>query len=54
MCDSNVGVAKRIDLQSVSEDVAALLKKLDKEAAGEISVHEIKKIEKKLGDIIRK
>ena len=52
MCDSNIGVAKRLDLVSISEDIAEFVKKLDKEAEVKISVDEIKKIEKKLQKII--
>ncbi|WP_441279867.1 hypothetical protein [Bradyrhizobium sp. 63_E2_N1_3] len=54
MCDSNVGVAKRLDLESISEDIADLVKQLDKKVEGEISVDELKKIEKKLHDIVHK
>lgn len=52
MCDSNVGVAKRLDLVSISEDIAEFVKKLDHEVEVEISVDEIKKIERKLHKII--
>ena len=27
MCDNNVGVAKRLDLESISQDIAKLVKK---------------------------
>ena len=54
MCTSDIGVAKRIDLESISEDLSELIKQLDKDAEGEISVAEVRKIEKKLGDIVRK
>jgi hypothetical protein len=53
MCTSAIGVAKRIDLESISEDLSELIKQLDRNAEGEISVAEIHKIEKKLNDIIR-
>jgi hypothetical protein len=52
MCDQNVGVARRLDLESISEDIAELVKQLDKKAEGEISVDEIKKIERKLHRIV--
>jgi hypothetical protein len=52
MCDSNVGVAKRIDLESISEDIANFVDQLDDEIDVEISVEEIKKIEKRLHDIV--
>jgi hypothetical protein len=52
MCDSNVGVARRLDLESISEDIAELVKQLDKKAEGEISVDEIKKIREKLHKIV--
>lgn len=54
MCDQNVGVAKRLDLESISEDIADLVKQLDKKVEGEISVDEIKRIEKKLRKIVHK
>ena len=31
MCDNNVGVAKRIDLESLSKDIADLVKQLGQE-----------------------
>lgn len=34
MCSNNVGVAKRLDLESISEDIAKLVKELDKEVEG--------------------
>jgi hypothetical protein len=53
MCDENVGVAKRLDLESISKDIAKLVKQLDKEVEGEIQVREVKKIEAKLHKIIK-
>ncbi len=53
MCDSNIGVAKRLDLVSISEDIAEFVKRLDNEIDVEISVDEIKKIEKKLHKVIQ-
>lgn len=52
MCDNNVGVAKRLDLESISKDIAELVKQLDQEVEGEIQVREVKKIEAKLEKII--
>jgi hypothetical protein len=52
MCSNNVGVAKRLDLESISEDIAKLVKELDKEVEGEVQVSELKKIEAKVHKII--
>lgn len=53
MCDNNVGVAKRLDLESISKDIAALVKQLDKEVEGNVHTHELKKIEEKVQKIIK-
>jgi hypothetical protein len=53
MCSNNVGVAKRIDLESISEDIAALVKKLDKEVEGPVQVRDLKKIEAKVQKILK-
>ncbi len=53
MCDNNVGVAKRVNLESISKDIADLVKKLDKEVEGEVQVRDLKKIETKLQKIIK-
>jgi len=53
MCTGNVGVARRIDLESISEDIAKLVKELDNEVEGEIKVDELKKIETKVQKIIK-
>jgi hypothetical protein len=53
MCDSNVGVAKRIDLENISKDIAELVKQLDKEVEGDIQVRDVKKIEEKLKKIVK-
>ncbi len=53
MCTGNVGVARRIDLESISEDIAKLVKELDNEVEGEVKVHELKKIDHKLQKIIK-
>ncbi|MGA2372177.1 MAG: hypothetical protein ACLPPV_01725 [Candidatus Korobacteraceae bacterium] len=52
MCSNNVGVAKRLDLESISEDIAKLVKELDKEVEGEVQVSDLKKIEAKVHKII--
>jgi hypothetical protein len=52
MCDT-VGVAKRLDLESISEDIADLIKKLGKEVEGEVHTSELKKIETKVQKIIK-
>jgi hypothetical protein len=52
MCQNNIGVAKRIDLVSISDDIAEFVKQLDKSVDVEISVDEIKKIQKRLHRII--
>jgi hypothetical protein len=52
MCDSNVGVAKRIDVERISKEVADLVKHLDKEVKVEIKVSDVRKIQEKLKKII--
>ena len=52
MCDNNVGVAKRLDLETISKDVAELVRKLDKEVEGDVEVRDLKKIKTKLERII--
>ena len=54
MCTGNVGVARRIDLESISEDIAKLVKELDNEVEGEVKVkvHELKQIDTKIQKII--
>jgi hypothetical protein len=54
MCTNNVGVARRIDLESISEDIAALIKQLGREVEGDIDVAEVKKIETKLRKVVEK
>jgi hypothetical protein len=55
MCTGNVGVARRIDLESISEDIAKLVKELDNEVEGEVKVkvNELKTIGTKIEKIIR-
>jgi hypothetical protein len=53
MCDNNVGVAKRVDLESVSKDLAELVKQLGKQAEGPVQVNDLKKVETKVQKIIK-
>jgi hypothetical protein len=52
MCDT-VGVAKRVDLESISEDIAKLVKQLGSEVEGDVQASELKKIETKVQKIIK-
>jgi hypothetical protein len=53
MCDDNVGVAKRLDLESISKDIADLVKQLDKKVEGPVQVRNLKTIEAKVQKIIK-
>ena len=53
MCKNNVGVAKRIDLESISTDIADLVKQLDNEVEGDVQVHDLKKIEAKIQKLMK-
>jgi hypothetical protein len=56
MCDNNVGVAKRLDLEHISKEMADLIEKLNKDVkSGEVNVpvQDVKKITKKLEGIIK-
>jgi hypothetical protein len=53
MCDNNVGVAKRLDLESISKDIAELVKQLDKKVEGPVKVHDLKTVEGKVQKIIK-
>jgi hypothetical protein len=53
MCDDKVGVAKRLDLESVSKDIADLVKQLDKKVEGPVNVHGLKTIEAKVQKIMK-
>ena len=53
MCSNNVGVAKRIDLESISEDIARLVTQLGDEVEGEFQVDDLKNIKNKLRKIIK-
>ena len=50
MCDNNVGVAKRLDIENISKEIADLVKELDEEI--EIHVPDVKRITEKLERII--
>jgi hypothetical protein len=52
MCDT-VGVAKRLDLESISKDIADLVRQLGKEVEGDVSTSDLKKIETKVQRIIK-
>ena len=52
MCDHNQGVAKRIDLESISKDIADLMEQLKSEVEGNIRVSDVKRVEQKLKKIL--
>jgi hypothetical protein len=55
MCSNNVGVAKRIDVENLSKEIADLVKILDKEVAGaevNVPVQHVKNVTKALEKII--
>jgi ribosomal protein S10 len=52
MCDT-VGVAKRLDLESISKDIAELVKQLGKEVEGPVKTTNLKKIETKVQRIMK-
>lgn len=51
MC-KDVGVVKRLDLESISKDIAELVKQLGKEVEGEVQGSDLKKIDAKIHKII--
>jgi hypothetical protein len=51
MCDQNVGVAKRLDIDKLSKDIAALAKGLEKEV--KVNVSDIKSIQAELERLIK-
>jgi len=56
MCDNNVGVARRIDVEHISEEIAALIKTLDKEVKGDevrLPVAKVKKIAKDIEGLLK-
>jgi hypothetical protein len=55
MCDNNVGVAKRIEVERISKEIAELVKALDEEVNGDdvnIPVQKVKKVKEKLDKMI--
>lgn len=55
MCDNNVGVAKRIEVERVSKEISDLVKALEKEIKGDevnIPVQKVKHVKERLGKII--
>jgi hypothetical protein len=46
------GVAQAIDLESISKDIAELVKKLDKKVEGPVSVEVLKRVQAKIGKIL--
>jgi hypothetical protein len=55
MCDNNVGVARRIEVQRISKEISDLVRELDKEIQGEdvnIPVQKVKQVNKQLERII--
>jgi predicted methyltransferase len=52
MCTSDSGVAKRLDIVNISEDLAEFINRLGKEVEVDVNVEEIKNIEKRLRKII--
>lgn len=53
MCDNNVGVAKRIELESISKDIAALVKELEEKVEGPVKVSHLKAVETKIQKILK-
>jgi hypothetical protein len=56
MCDNNVGVAKRIEVESISKEISDLVKALEKEIHGgdvNIPVPKVKQIKERLDKIIK-
>ena len=55
MCDSNVGVARRIEVESVSKEIAELMKELDKDVGGEhvdVPVKKLRRVTERLTKIL--
>jgi hypothetical protein len=51
-CDEHRGVTRRIDLESLSDDIQRLVKQLGEEVEGSVQVDDLKNIKKKLEKII--
>jgi hypothetical protein len=52
MCDNYSGVGQRIDPESLSDDIARLVKQLGEEVEGEVPADDLKNIDSKLEKII--
>jgi hypothetical protein len=55
MCSNNVGVAKRIEVEKISKDIAELVKTLEAEVHGDevnIPVKQAKKVAKSLEKLV--
>jgi hypothetical protein len=55
MCTGNVGVAKRIDVEKISKEIADLIKTLEQEIHGddvEIPVQQVEHVRGRLGKLI--
>jgi hypothetical protein len=56
MCDNNVGVTKRIEVERISKEISDLVKDLEKEIHGQedvnIPVQKVKHVAHRLGKII--
>jgi ribosomal protein S10 len=53
MCDDKVGVAKRLDLDSISKDIVELAKQLGKQVEGPVQVKDLKSVEAKVQKILK-
>lgn len=56
MCTNNVGVARRIDVEHISKEIADLIKSLDKEVKGEevqLPVDKVKKIARDIEKLVK-
>jgi len=51
MC-KDVGVVKRLELESISKDIAELVKQLGREVEGEVKESDLKKIDEKVHRLI--
>jgi hypothetical protein len=50
---TTVGVCKRIDLESLSDDIARLIAQLGEEAEGRVEGDDLRKIESKIEKIVK-
>jgi len=56
MCDSNVGVAKRLDLENISKELRELIVSLDEQASTvevDVDVKKIQHIEHRLHELVK-